>query len=547
MTEKTKLTFIGGLEDIGKNMLIVEQQQEAIIVDCGMSFPDEDMYGIDIVIPNFEYVRKIKNKIKAVIVTHGHEDHIGALGYLYKEIEAPLYGTNLTLAFAEEKLSGEQRKNIKRQKIQPGQIYTFGSIKIEPFNVCHSIPEGVGLIITTPNGTIVHSGDFKLDAKPIDGRSTDLPRLHKLRSADVLLCDSTNSDQPGKTIPESLVGKTFEKIFPKCQGRIIIASFSSNTFRIQHALNAAVKSGRRVAFLGRSMVNNFQIARDNGAIKCPAGTIFDIKNIKSIPDNKIVIITTGSQGEKMSALTHMAKRMYNDLVLKKSDTVIISATPIPGNEKNINATIDNLYKIGVELYYDKVEQIHASGHACSEEIRQFIRAVKPKYFIPVHGEYKHLLINSKIAISEGIKPKNIFILNNGRQIILDKNSCQEGEKVNGTPVCIDGRYYASPNENVFDERHILSRKGIVTVTAIVKNDQLQAEPQIQFYGFIYRNEIPSILPYLKTTINNILKDFSRKKINDEKEKDFQLKKELEKAIFEKLRRRPVVLANIVNV
>ena len=539
---KTKVTFLGGLDSIGKNMLVVEHHNSAVIVDCGMAFPDDEMYGVNTVIPNFEYIRKIKQKVQAVFLTHGHEDHIGALGYLYREFNFPLYGTGLTLAFADGKFSGTQKKDLVTRTVVSGQEYEFGDIKIEPFNVCHSIPEGVGLIINTPDARIVHSGDFKLDAKPLDGKMTDLARLRKLSNVDLLMVDSTNADQNGWTISENDVGKTMERIFQKAAGRIIIASFSSNILRMQQIINVAQKFGRRVAILGRNMENNFAVAKESGFIKCPANATCSIDQIRSLPDSKVVVLTTGSQGERMSALTQMAGRRYDKMKLKKDDTVIISASPIPGNEKDINDTVNNLYRIGVRLYYDHINEIHASGHACAEEIKVLVKAVKPKYFIPVHGEYKHLFVNTLLAQRSGVKRQNTHILRNGDQVEIGKNICRFSGHAYAEPVLLDGNYGADPKEPIFNERHQLSRGGISVVTCILdKSNKLAQKPVISGFGFLYRKEQDLFMPIFKDKITQLVQEL---KGSDKQQK---LKKELEKFVYEKLRRRPTILVNIIDL
>lgn len=538
MQEKTTITFIGGLDSIGKNMMVLENQKDAIIIDCGMSFPSDWMYGIDTVIPNFEYIKKIKNKIRALFLTHGHEDHIGALGYLYKEINPPLYGTPVTLGFASEKFSGTQRKKLKTIEIAPGQVYEFNKIKIEPFYVCHSIPDGVGLIISTPDGTIVHSGDFKLDNQPMDGKMTDLRRLKKLRNVSLLLCDSTNADQPGKTLSEEVVGQSFDKLIKQATGRVILSSFSSNIYRIQNAINAAYKNGRKIAIIGRSMQQNYEIALKNKIIDVPAQTVFtNLHKIKTFPDNKIVIMTTGSQGERMAALTKMANRNYPDFKLNEKDTVIISASPIPGNEKNINENIDNFTRIGVKLFYEREENIHASGHACAEEIKTLLKIVRPRYYVPVHGEYLHLKANAELALSLHMAKKNIFILRNGQQLSLSRGKCFVSGMENGLPVLIDGNYFATPSDGIFDERYRLSRKGILTLA--VFNDRVA----IISHGFLHKSEQAKLLPEIKITAELFLKKVQKLPLKD---KEHKLKRELEKYLLELTRRRPVVEVAVIS-
>lgn len=539
MTQKTRLTFLGGLDTIGKNMLVLEHRNNAVIIDCGMTFPSEEMLGVNLVIPNFDFVHKIRNKIKAVIITHGHEDHIGALDHLYREINPPLYATKLTLAFAQAKFSGKQKKALLSKEMLPGQKYTFGDIILEPFRVCHSVPDGVGLIITTPDCRIVHSGDFKIEDKPLDGKPTDLDRLRKLKDVDLLLCDSTNADQPGRTLGEAAVVKTFDKLFAKTKGRIVVASFSSNIYRIQEIINVAAKHNRRVAILGRNMLANFQIAREQGFIKCTDQQIFDIEQLGTIPDHKVVILTTGSQGERMSALTHMAKRIYEKMHLKREDTVIISASPIPGNEHNINETVNNLYKLGVTLYYNETDEIHASGHACAEEIKMIVKAVQPKYFIPVHGEYKHLLIATQLAEAVGIRKNHTLICQNGDQIELDKHALHKTGHLNGTTALIDGNYLAQPGDVMFDERYQLSRKGILVITCLPEKEAI-----IKGYGCLYTREIETFIPILKDLLKKQRQKYSEQNLT-EKDLEQRLRKDVEHLLYDKLHRRPKVILNAV--
>ncbi|MDR2430930.1 MAG: ribonuclease J [Candidatus Margulisbacteria bacterium] len=539
---KTKITFLGGLDAIGKNMLVVEHHNSAVIIDCGMSFPDEEMYGVNMVIPSFEYIRKIKQKVKAVFITHGHEDHIGALGYLYREFNFPLYATGITLAFAEGKFAGAQKKELQKQVIASGQVYEFDGLNVEPFDVCHSIPEGVGFIINTPDARIVHTGDFKLDAKPLDGRLTDLDRLRGLNGADVLLCDSTNADQPGWTISENDVGKTFDKLFSKVKGRIIIASFSSNILRMRQVINTAQKYGRRVAILGRSMENNFRIAQDAGFITCPENAVCGIEQAASLPDSKVVVLTTGSQGERMSALTQMARRRYDRMKLKREDTVIISASPIPGNEKDINETVNNLFRIGVRLFYDHVKEIHASGHACAEDIKTLVKAVKPRFFIPVHGEYQHLYANNQNAEAAGVRRANTHIFQNGDQVEVGRSVCRLSGRVYAGPVLLDGNYGADPQEPVFEERHQLSRGGIAVVACVLdRTNKLARPPLVDGSGFLYKKEQEQFLPLFKERIAVLAESLKGS------DKEQKLKKELEKFIYDRLRRRPAILVNIIDL
>jgi ribonuclease J len=430
---------------------------------------------------------------------------------------------------------------LETKIIVPGQKYVFDTITIEPYSVCHSIPDGVGLIIEAGETRIVHSGDFKLDNKPIDGKITDLPRLKRLKDVDLLLCDSTNADQQGHTCSESMVANTFKKIFSKTTGRIVIASFSSNVLRLQSVLTVAQEHNRRVCILGRNMQTAFTLAKQAGVIKCPPQTIFDIKQVSSLTDNKVVILTTGSQGEKMSALTQMSKGTFEAMRLKKEDTVIISAMPIPGNEPDINETVDRLHRIGVTLYYDQIDEIHASGHACADELKQLIKTVNPKYFIPIHGEYKHLLFNTELAHSVGVRKNNALIVRNGDQVDCDHDSCRVVNHVNGAPVLIDGNYFANPNEPMFDERYYLSRSGMLVVSILADDKQVLNDPVFNGYGCLYRAEIDTVLPDLKKMI---IEQYKKTKGSNREREQF-LRRELERVIYETVRRRPKVFVNIL--
>ena len=423
--KKTKLKIIplGGLLEIGKNITVFEYENDIVLVDCGLAFPEDDMLGIDLVIPDLTYLEKNKEKIRGLVVTHGHEDHIGAIPYLLKQFNVPIYATKLTIGLIEHKLEEHKLlRSTKMKVVNPGQSINLGCMKIEFIRITHSIPDACSLAIHTPAGVIVHTGDFKIDYTPIDGEMADFGKLASLGNKGVLalMSDSTNAERRGYTMSESTVGEVLDKLFVNCTKRIVVATFASNVHRVQQIVNSAVKYGRKIAICGRSMLNVIETARKLGYIKVPDNAFIDIDMIKSYPDENLTIITTGSQGETMSALTRMASGEHKKVQITPNDLVIISANPIPGNENSVSKVIDDLMKIGAEVVYNGLEDIHVSGHACQEEQKLMISLVRPKYFIPVHGEYRQLIAHSQTAQKVGIDPENIFIMTNGRVLELNE-------------------------------------------------------------------------------------------------------------------------------
>ena len=459
--EKIKIIPLGGLQEIGKNMTVYEYGNDIIVVDCGLAFPEDDMLGIDLVIPDTTYLERNKERIKGLIITHGHEDHIGAIPYFLKEINVPIYTTRLTAGLIKNKL--EEHKLVRSTKIKvvnPGQMLSVGSMRLEFIRVCHSIPDAVSIAIHTPTGIVIHTGDFKVDYTPIDGQKMNLGRFAELGNKGVLalLSDSTNAERKGYTMSESSVGEVFDKLFVNCTKRIVVATFASNVHRVQQIVNSAVKYGRKIAVCGRSMIKMIDTARSLGYIEVQDNVFIEIDQIKQYTEEQLVLITTGSQGEEMSALTRMASGEHKKVELTPNDLVIISASPIPGNEKLVSKVVDDLLKIGVEVVYSALTEVHVSGHACSEELKLMLSLVRPKYFIPVHGEYRHLQAHAELAKKVGVLTENIFIMTNGRVLEIDgeKNVTYTATVPFGK-VLVDGLGVGDVGNVVLRDRHHLSQ------------------------------------------------------------------------------------------
>jgi ribonuclease J len=422
---------LGGLGEVGKNMTAFRYQDTIIVIDAGLMFPEEELLGIDIVIPDITYLLENREKVKAILLTHGHEDHVGALPYVLKEINVPVYGSRLTLGIVERKLDEHNLSGTMLNVVKPRDSLSIGPFEIEFFRVCHSIPDAMGIALHTPLGIVVHTGDIKLDQTPVDNELVDFRKFSELGEKGVLvmLGDSTNADRPGFTLSERVVGNTFDELFGKCEGRIIVTTFASNVHRIQQVVSTAEKYQRKVCVIGRSMVNNVQVAMDLGYIHIPEGMLIDMEDISEYPPQEIVIVTTGSQGEPMSALTRMATADHRWVGIEPGDTVIISANPIPGNEKLVTKTVDLLFKQGAEVVYERNMGVHVSGHAAQEELKIILNLIRPQYFVPVHGEYHHLIKHAKLAENLGIPKENIFVVENGQIIEVGKNKGSLNGKV----------------------------------------------------------------------------------------------------------------------
>lgn len=550
--KKLRIIPLGGLNEIGKNMTVFEYDNESIIVDCGLKFPEDDMLGIDIVLPDISFLEKTASKIKGVVFTHGHEDHIGGIPYLLKKIDLPLYGTKLTMGLIENKL--KEHTDIINPKLHirnPGDVINFGKFEIELIRVSHSIPDAVALAITTPAGVVIHTGDFKIDYTPIDGKVIDLPRFSEYGEKGVLLlmCDSTNVEREGYTMSESTVGYTFERIFRHAVGRIVIASFSSNVHRIQQVVNAAVIEKRKIAISGRSMFNVSGVALELGLLKIPDNVLIDVGDMDRYPDNEIVLITTGSQGEPMSALTRMANKSHKFVQIRKSDTIVLSSSPIPGNEKSVKRIINELLKTGADVIYHSLQDVHVSGHACQEELKIMHTLIKPKYFIPVHGEYSHLKRHGLLAESLGMNSEDIFILENGDTLELNKNQAKKGNKVPSGIVLVDGLGVGDVGNLVLRDRRILSEDGLIIVVVALskKTGKIASGPDIVSRGFVYVKQSEDLMSGMKEVINKTMNKCVENNVREWDTIKSSVRDNLRGYIYTQTKRRPMILTIILEV
>ncbi len=549
--QKLQIIPLGGLGEIGKNMTVIRVDDEILVIDSGLMFPDEDMLGIDLVIPDISYLIENKDKIKAIVLTHGHEDHIGALPYVLKKINVPVYGTRLTLGILEGRLKENGVDSSNLHSVMQGDIINVGCFSVGFIRVNHSIPDAVGLSIKTPVGMIVHTGDFKLDYTPIDGRMTDFRRFSDLgnRGVLVLMADSTNSEREGHTPSERTVGAAFDRAFHNARGRIIVATFSSNVHRIQQVIDTAVRYKRHVAVLGRSMVNVVNISLELGYITAPEGTIVDIDEIHNYRMEQMVIITTGSQGEPMSALTRMSMSDHRKVGIVPGDTVIISATPIPGNEKLVSKTIDNLMKLGANVIYGRNQGIHVSGHASREELKLMHNLVRPKFFIPVHGEYHHLVQHARLARELGMPKENIFISENGQILEFTRDKGQVAGKVTAGMVMVDGLGVGDVGNIVLRDRRQLSQDGIliVVVTMNKQTHRVVAGPDIVSRGFVYVRESEALMDEATARVQQALDRCEDEKVKEWAAIKSNVRDALGRYLFEKTRRRPMILPIIMEV
>lgn len=547
-----KIIPLGGLQEIGKNITVFEYEDEIILVDCGLEFPGNDMLGVDLVIPDITYLLKNQEKVKGLVITHGHEDHIGAIPYILKQINIPIYATRLTVSLIKNKLEEHNLVNTTKLNIvEQGQTVKFKNMQVEFISSNHSIPDAVMLAIKTQVGTILHTGDFKIDYTPIDDKVIDLNRIAELGNEGILalLSDSTNSERKGFTMSESSVGEVFDKLFLNNSKRIVVATFASNVHRVQQIVNSSIKYGRKIAVCGRSMMNMIEAAMELGYIQDAENVFIDIDNIKNYRDDQLVIITTGSQGEAMSALTRMANGDHKKVTITPNDMVIISATPIPGNEKYVSKVIDDLMKIGAEVIYSSLEDVHVSGHACQEEQKLIITLAKPKFFIPVHGEYRQLRAHSETAKKLGIEAKNIFMMTNGRILELNENEATLTTSVPNGKVLVDGLGVGDVGNIVLRDRQHLSQDGLIVIVVAMDSDtgEIVSEPDVVSRGFVYVRESENLMEDIKRVIYEEVKKCEEGHITDWSTIKSNLKDTLRDYIFEKTKRNPMILPIITEV
>ncbi len=546
-----KIIPIGGLNEIGKNMTLLEYDDQILIIDCGMTFPEDEMYGIDIVIPDFSYVIENRDKLVGMVITHGHEDHIGAIPYLLKNVKLPVYGTRLTLGLVENKLREHQVVGDLRT-IKAGDKIQLGDFKVETIRTTHSIADSICLAISTPAGVIFHSGDFKIDYTPVDGEPIDFSRLAEIgkKGVTLMMCDSTNAVRPGFTASERVVGRTIENIFRTAKTRIIIATFSSNVHRVQKIIENAVKVGRKVAISGRSMENVVALAIDLGYLDIPPGTLVDLKMTKNIPDDKLVIITTGSQGEPMSALSRIASGEHKSVKLKKGDMVILSSTPVPGNEKTVSNVVNKLFEKGAEVIYSDIADIHVSGHACQEELKLLHSLIKPKFFMPVHGEYRHLIQHARLAESLGMKSENIFVLDNGDILNVSKRrAAKTPQQVDADAILVDGLGVGDVGNIVLRDRKLLSESGLIIVVAAIDREshQVVSGPDIISRGFVYVRENEKLIDEARRVAEEAIEKCQKKNIKDWNTMKSKVRDSLGSYIYQTTKRDPIILPIFLEV
>ena len=550
---KLKVMMLGGLNEVGKNLTVLEYENDIIVVDCGLGFPDDDMLGVDLVIPDITYLEKNRDRIRGIVITHGHEDHIGALPYVLEEISPPIYGTRLTIGILQNKLEEHSYdEKPKLNNVKAGDVIKLGVFSVEFIHVNHSIADACCLAITTPVGVIVHSGDFKVDLTPIDGEMADLTRLGELGRQGVLLLmlESTNAERPGYTPSERVVGQSLDNIFLRNKDkRIIIATFSSNVHRVQQIIDMSFTYGRKVAVTGRSMLNVVSAAVELGYMHVPEGTLIDINEIKRFPPEQITIVSTGSQGEPMSALYRMAISSHDKVELGPKDLVVISAHAIPGNEKLVGKIINEIFKCGASVYRDPMVEVHVSGHACQEELKLMIALTKPKFFMPIHGEYKHLISNKELAQYMGIDDKRIFISDIGKVFELDSESARFNGSVPAGRVLVDGYGVGDVGNIVLRDRKHLSQDGLIVVVATVDTEDLNiiSGPDIVSRGFVYVRESEDLMEQIKVIARDALEDCLENNITDWSQLKGKVKDDLSKFLYAKTHRKPMILPVVMNV
>jgi ribonuclease J len=551
--KKLRVIPLGGLGEIGKNMTVIEYDGRIVVVDTGLKFPTPEMLGIDLVLPDFSYLRDRVDDIEAIVLTHGHEDHVGALPYVLREIGEPpvIYGGQLTIGMVRSKLDEHKLSDAPLKELPAGQKVKAGPFELELIHLSHSIPDMRAVVLKTELGSVLMTGDYKFDQTPVDGRPADMSRLAELGSEGLLLLcgDSTNADRPGTAPSESSVGPALLETFGDCKGRIIVTSFASNIHRVQQVIDAAIKLDRRVALVGRSMRKNFNIASNLGIAKAPQGLFIQPREIENFPDEKVVVISTGSQGEPLSALRRMANNDHRDVQLHSGDTVVFSATPVPGNERAVNETIDRIYEIGASVVTAKDAPIHASGHGWQEELKLMINLTKPKYVLPVHGDFKRLRLHSELAQSIGIDEENIFQGRNGLALELDEKGARFGEDIDAGVIFVDGVNIGDPDDVALRDRRAISADGIFIVVATISTDDgsVVADPEVIFRGVAFLEEAGGLVEDLQDVVEDSLEDAAKAGTRELNLIQEDLHDAVARFVYDKLRRRPMVLPVVVEV
>jgi ribonuclease J len=552
-SKKLRILPLGGLGEIGKNMTVVEYDGRIVVVDTGLMFPTAEMLGIDLVLPDFSYLRERAADIEAIVLTHGHEDHVGALPYVLREIGEPpvIYGGLLTIGMVRSKLDEHKLSDAPLQDLPAGETVQAGPFGIELVHLSHSIPDARGVVLTTELGKVLMTGDYKFDQTPVDGRPADISRLAELgREGLLLLCgDSTNADRPGIAPSESSVGPALLETFADCKGRIVVTSFASNIHRVQQVIDAAVELDRRVALVGRSMRKNFNIASNLGIATAPPGLFIKPREIESFPDEKVIVISTGSQGEPLSALRRMANNDHRDVELHSGDTVVFSATPVPGNERAVNETIDRIYEIGATVVTAQDAPIHASGHGWQEELKLMLNLTKPRYVLPIHGDYKRLRLHSELAQAVGIDPENVFQGRNGLPLEIDENGARFGEDIHAGVVFVDGVNVGEPDDVALRDRRAISADGIFIVVATISTDDgsVVADPEVIFRGVAFLEEAGGLVEELQDVVEDVLEDAAEAGNRELHLLQEDLHDAIARFVYEKLRRRPMILPVVVEV
>ena len=539
-----RIVPLGGLGAIGKNMLVVENADDMIVIDAGVMFPGADAPGVDVIIPDLSYVLERREKLRGVMVTHGHEDHIGAIPYLIGDVNVPVYASTLAAGLVKVKL--RERRLLKKasvNEVSAGDHVKFGRIDVEFFHVCHSIPDAMGLAVRTPGGLMVHTGDFKFDYTPADERASDLGKLASLgaEGVDLLLSDSTYADRPGYTPSEKIVGETLDRVIGEAKGRVIVATFASLIARVQQVADAAVKHKRRMAFVGRSMVDNCAMAMDLGYLDIPQGARGRVDEINNLPPERALLVTTGAQGEPTSALVRMARRDHRDVEIRRGDTVIISASPIPGNERLVNDTINNLTRLGAHVLYDRIAQVHVHGHAAQEELKTMLSLTKPRHFTPIHGEYRHLVAHAGLAQSMGVSEENIFLLEDGDVVELSAGGVKRAPSVDAGPIYVDGHGRWSPHSPVLADRKRLARNGVVVAVVPIdgKTRRMAGAANVWSYGVLDTDEAADVIAEAREVIAEAIEDARGPLTNGDAEE--VAREALRQYFLKKIKRRPTIL------